>query len=197
MSKQEYYLVNPLIGGNMKTKFSGKNDLDAAKKAYDSISEYFNNNVPEFNFTLQKIVNDKSQIGAGKNTDYLHFKSTEKKKGNTIDFRLVPFKVTKNTKEIKRFREQIKKIENRVQNGGGKHHDDDDDDDHKSHKKKHWLDDDEDEDWYFPKLRRSTFLASPISYYWYDPYIYRTNYHFVPTWVAPLAPYVQIPLYLP
>lgn len=184
MSKQEYYLVNPLIGGNIKTKFSGKNDLDAAKKAYDTLSEYFNNNVPEFHFTLQKITSDKIQIGAGKNTDYIHFKSVEKKNGSTIDFRLVPLNVKKNNKETKQFREKIKKLGSKLQVGGHEEKKYDDD----------WLDDSEDE--YFPKLRRSTFLASPLSYWWYDPYLYRINQYYVPTFVAPVSPYIQIPLYL-
>jgi len=183
MSKQEYYLVNPLIGGNIKTKFSGKNDIDAAKKAYDTLSEYFNNNVPEFHFTLQQITTEKTQVGGGKITDYKHFKTIENKKGSQVDFRLVPFKVTKNGSEMKNFREQIKKLDSKVQLGGhNKKYDDED-----------WIDDSDDE--YFPRLSRNVVYSNPLSYWWYDPYVFRIQKYYVPTFVAPIAPYIQIPLY--
>ena len=190
MSKQEYYLVNPLIGGNIKTKYSGKNELDAAKKAYDTLSEYFNNNVPEFHFTLQKVTSEKTQVGGGKNTDYKHFKTIEKKNGNHINFRLVAFKVTKNGTQMKQFREKIKKLESKVQIGSGKKKYDDND----------WLDDSDDsddsDDAYFPRLKRRSVFSHPLSYWWYDPYVFRIQKYYVPTFVAPIAPYIQIPLYL-
>jgi len=184
MSKEEYFLVNPLIGGNLKLKFTGKNDLDAAKKAYDTLSEYFNNNVPEFHFTLQKVSGEKVQIGGGKNSDYKHFKSIETKNGNQVDFRLVPLKVTKNGADMKNFRSKLKKLENKVQLGGGKKKYDDED----------WLDDSDDD--YFPRLTRSTVLSSPLTYWWYDPYVFRIKKYYIPTFVAPIAPYIQVPLYL-
>ena len=78
----DYYLVNPVIVGSLNTKFSGKNNLDAANKAYSLLSENFNNNIPEFYFTLQEVSSDKTQIGGGKVSDYKHFlvKETKKKK---------------------------------------------------------------------------------------------------------------------
>ena len=45
--------------------------INAAKKLYRSLSEHFNNNVPQFYFTVQK-----GSSGKGK---YYHFKVTEKK----------------------------------------------------------------------------------------------------------------------
>lgn len=181
---QEYYLVNPLIGGSLKTKFSAKTDIDAGKKAYDTLSEYFNNNVPAFNFTLQKVSNEKTLIGGGKNADYIHFQSSETKNGNQVDFRLVPLKVTKNGTEMKRFRENLKKYNTKLQIGSGKHKDDLD-----------WLDDPEDD--YFPKMKYSTIYSSPISYWYYDPYVFKSLKYWVPTFVAPVTPYISIPLYLP
>ena len=78
----EYYLVNPVIGGSLKTQFSGKNSIHAANEVYTTLSEYFNNDMPEFYFTLQEKKSEKTQIGAGKNTDYIHFLVKETKKGN-------------------------------------------------------------------------------------------------------------------
>lgn len=184
---QEYYLVNPLIGGSLKTKFSGKSDIDAAKKAYDSISEYFSNNIPVFKFTLQKIANENTQVGAGKISDYIHFQAAETKNGNQVDFRLIPLKVTKNAAQLKTFREKVKGLGNKIQLGGGKKKYDDED----------WLEDsDDDDDKYFPRIRYSSLYTSPISYWYYDPYVYRSLKYWVPTFVAPVTPYIQVPLYL-
>jgi len=183
MPKQEYYLVNPLIGGNMKSRFRGKNEMDAAKKAYDTLSEYFNNNVPEFYFTLQHMTSEKIQVGGGKNTDYKHFRTVETKVGNQVDFRLKPFKVTKNGPQMKKLREKLKKLNSKMQLGGAKKKYDED-----------WLDDSDDN--YFPRLKYSTVLTNPLTYWWYDPYVFRIQKYYIPTFVAPIAPYIQIPLYL-
>lgn len=188
----EYYLVNPVIGGSLKTKFSGKNNLDAANKAYTALSEYFNNNIPEFYFTLQEVSSNKTQIGAGKVSDYKHFLVKETKKGKQVNFRLVEHKPNNNSKELKNFRDQIKKLAEKAQLGGHKKHsyDDMDDDD---------IFEDDDSEMYFPKMKRSTILSEPISFWWYDPYVFRIKKYYVPTWVAPLAPYVgvSVPLYMP
>ena len=86
---------------------------------------------------------------------------------------------------MKQFREKIKKLESKVQIGSGKIKYDDGDD---------WLDDSDDE--YFPRLKRRSVFSHPLSYWWYDPYVFRIQKYYVPTFVAPIAPYIQIPLYL-
>jgi hypothetical protein len=186
----EYYLVNPVIGGSLKTKFSGKNNLDAANKAYTALSEYFNNNIPEFYFTLQEISSDKTQIGAGKVSDYNHFLVKETKKGKQVNYRLTEHKVSNSTDTFKNFRKEIKNLAQKAQLGGHKKHsyDEYDDDDDLF---------DDDGEMYFPKMKRSRVLSDPISFWWYDPYVFRIKKYHVPTWVAPLAPYVTIPLYMP
>ena len=189
----EYYLVNPVIGGSLKTKFSGKNNLDAANKAYTTLSEYFNNNIPEFYFTLQEVSSKKTQIGAGKVSDYNHFLVKETKKGKQVNFRLVEHNVNNNSKELKNFRDQVKKLAVKSQLGGHKKHSydnyDDDDD----------IFEDDDSEMYFPKMKRSTVLSQPVSFWWYDPYVFRIKKYYVPTWVAPLAPYmgISVPLVMP
>jgi hypothetical protein len=181
----DYYLVNPVIGGSLKTKFSGKNNLDAANKAYSAISEYFNNNIPEFYFTLQEVSSDKVQIGAGKVSDYKNFLVKETKKKNEVDYRIIEYKVTNNSKELKNFRAELKKLASKFQLGGKMKYDSDYD----------ILDDDSSD--YFPIVKRSTILSNPISFWFYDPYVFRIKRYYMPTYVAPLAPYVTVPLYLP
>lgn len=189
----EYYLVNPVIGGSLKTKFTGKNNLDAANKAYTTLSEHFNNNMPEFYFTLQEISSDKVQIGAGKVSDYKHFLVKETKKENQVNYRLVEHKVSNNTEQFKNFKKEIKNLAQKAQLGGHKKHSYDDESDSDSDE----LFGDNDDEMYFPKMKRSTILSDPISFWWYDPYVFRIKKYHVPTWVAPLAPYVTIPLYMP
>ena len=53
-----YMLVNPYIEGTIPKIFKADNSLLASKAAYDSISKYFNNQVPEFKFTLLKLKSD-------------------------------------------------------------------------------------------------------------------------------------------
>lgn len=182
----EYYLVNPVINGTFDNKISGKNSLDAANKIYNTLSEYFNNDIPEFHFTLQEIKNNKTIIGGGKNSDYLHFKVNETKKDKKVNFRLVSVKVTNNGKQMKEFRNNIKKIQK--QTGGKIKYDKDDD----------IIDDsDSDSEMYFPRYKSSKILSSPISYWWYDPYVFRIHKYYVPTFVHPVVPHISIPIYLP
>ena len=50
-----YMLVNPYIAGSTPKIFKADNSFTASKQAYESVSKYFNNEVPSFNFTLLKL----------------------------------------------------------------------------------------------------------------------------------------------
>jgi len=182
----EYILVNPVIGGSLKTSFSGKNNLEAANKAYVAVSEYFNNNVPEFYFTLQESKSNKTIIGGGKASDYKHYLVKERKKNNQVNYRITEHKVDSNTKLFNKFRAEVKKVSGKALAGGHKKHSYDDDSD--------ILDDDSD-DMYFPRMKTSNVLSSPISTWWYDPYVFRINKYYAPTFVNPLTPYLYYPVY--
>lgn len=184
----EYTLVNPIIQGTMKTQFSGKNSLEAANKAYAKLSENFNNNIPKFYFTLQEIKTDKSILGGGKALDYSHFMVSESKKANQVNFRITEYKVKDNEKQFKKFKESVRKISKQNQEGGKKD---------KKDKEEKYDDFDDDDDYEFPKYKSSYSYSYPISSWWYDPYVYRlkSSYYYLPTYVAPLSPYVSVPLY--
>ena len=184
----EYTLVNPIIQGTMKTQFSGKNSLEAANKAYAKLSENFNNNIPKFYFTLQEMKTEKSVLGGGKASDYKHFMVSESKKANQVNFRITEHKVKDNEKQFKKFKESVKKISKQNQEGGKKS---------KKDKEKYDDFDDDDDDYEFPKYKSSYSYSYPISSWWYDPYVYRlkSSYYYLPTYVAPLSPYVSVPLY--
>ena len=52
----KYHLVNPYIDGDdFESSTNAKNSNEAANKLYSRISEHFNNSVPVFYFTIQKL----------------------------------------------------------------------------------------------------------------------------------------------
>lgn len=55
MSGKYYMLANPYIEGQIGTVYQADNSLKAAGLAYKSISEYFNNSVHNFKFTMLKL----------------------------------------------------------------------------------------------------------------------------------------------
>lgn len=178
----EFYLVNPIIGGSLKTSFKAKNYLEAANKAYTSLADNFSNNIPEFYFTLQK-ADSKSKLGKGKNADYKSFLVKETKKNSEVSYRITEHNSKIPAKLNKRFKEQVIKYNDKNQSGGKIKYDEHDDED--------LFDDD---DLYFPRMSSSYVYSSPISYYYYDPYLYNIKNYYVPTFVAPLTPYIGLPL---
>ena len=192
----EFQLVNPLIGGNLNTKFVSKKSLEAASQAYNTISQYFKKDLPSFNFTLKDNKNK-----------YFHFNVKEIPKGNEVSFKIKELKVnTKNNKEFSNFKKKLSEFDKIMSQTGGKRHHDDFDDD---------FDDDSDDDikyddfgydyyedrYFFPrKTSRSYYYSSPISHYWYWPSIYDyvlvDKYFkspvYLPTFVDLLSPYVSI-----
>ena len=91
MSKT-YELVNPFILGTFNRKINADNSLQAAHMAYQSLSQYFTGHMPRFKFSLQR-VKKSSMTGGGKEDDYLHFETFEKKlENNGIEYAIKPIK---------------------------------------------------------------------------------------------------------
>lgn len=176
-----FQLVNPYIEGDFKTIFSGKTSYDAAQKAWDGLSEHLTNNVPKFGFTLERM-NDKKLI---------HFVVKENIKDGLVDYKLIEHQVEMNDEEIKHLRDKINSF--RHQTGGRKHKKDKKDKDSESN------DDsgsDSDSSEVFSKVKYNKYMhqSQPILYMWYNPLIYRFDTLFVPTFVVPLTPYIEIEL---
>ena len=95
---------------------------------------------------------------------------------------------------MKKFRNSIKELNSKAQKGGKRKYDDDSDSD----SDKDLLDDsDSDSEFYNLKYKNSDILSTrPISYWWYDPYVFRIKKYYIPTFVAPLAFHIKIPIYL-
>jgi hypothetical protein len=176
----EFRLVNPYIRGNVNLTFSGKNKFDAAKKCWGEISQYFTNNVPQFAFSM---VDQKGGMH--------HFMVKETQDGGYAEFQIgsLPKKVAK-AKETK-LKNKINKFD-KVMSGGDKKKDEEDDssssDDYSVAKKF------KDEYDYMLQQRYDWVVSKgqPIVWWWYDPFPYTIQTFFVPTFVAPLTPYVEI-----
>ena len=105
-----YRLINPHIKGEFKTSLKSRNSIEAGKKFYKNLSEHFNNNIPEFHFTIQK-----GSSGSGK---YYHFKVQEKREGEEVNFSIQPQEVKGEKNAIKKFNKRLNVFETKI--GGGK-----------------------------------------------------------------------------
>ena len=180
-----YKLVNPYIIGSMETNFKGGNSLDAANQAYKELSQYMGNSMPEFQFTLKKMSKD-GKVGGGSENSFRHFQVHEKKEGGSnISYSISEIEMNPKVK-ISHFQESLNKVANQNSklSGGRKKYVPANDDE----------DEDEDLSDYFDKSdkpRKGPLVYEPITYYWYDPYIYPyTNKLYVPTFVLPIQPRV-------
>lgn len=182
-----YTLVNPHISGSVDTKIKADNSLQAAKKAYKNLAKHFNNNIPKFYFTIQK-------GSAGK---YYHFEVKEKKEEEKVNFSIQAYKIPGNEKKaITEFEKKFKNYREKTHTKGGKR---------KSSRKSKKDDSDSDsdsdmsdsDDNYYKQAKKYVPTSSysyPIWYWWYDPYVYNLNSFYVPTFYAPLSPYIEIEL---
>ena len=182
---KSYTLVNPQLKGSIDVEFKCNSAIEAANLAYDTISKYFSNNVPNFSFTLQK--------GGSK---FFHFDVKEKiNKNNKIKFVIEENSTITNIDGLVKF---IKINEEELE-GGYKDDKHEKDDKHAKHSKKYKFDDDDsssssdssdsDDDYYYYKpITRNM----PITYWSYYPYVYNLKKVYVPTFVSSVTPYVYI-----
>jgi hypothetical protein len=191
-----YVLVNPHIDGSLKTQVKAKNSLEAAKNLYKNLSEHFNNNVPKFYFTIQK-----GNSGSGK---FYSFKVKETRNDNTVDFSLEPIVIQNEKNTYTKFRKNLTKFVSGLEQSGGAKKGKDKSKSKKGKKHDPFNDDDDDEhDDFFDieekgAKRTSTHsyytpnTFSPISNYYYDPYLYNMNMFNVPTFYSYLNPFIHI-----
>jgi hypothetical protein len=173
----EFQLVNPLIGGNLNTKFTSEKSLEAASQAYNTLSQYFKKDVPSFNFTLKD-----------KENKFYHFNVKENLQGNEVSFKIKEFKIkSKGNKDFTNFKKKLTSFDKLISQKGGDYDIFDDDEDY------YFGDND-----FFPrKISRSYYYGSPISHYWYWPSIYDyvigdsiiSSSYYLPTFVDLLSPY--------
>ena len=183
MSKS-YKLVNPYIIGSMNTSFSANSSMEAAKLAYENLSQYFGNHMPEFSFTLKRLSKNNQVVG-GSSKSFIHF-SVKETKGNDDKVKYEISELDSN-KNISNFQSRLNKVANQdAKQSGGEHH--------KGKKYVRESVEDELSDYFDSELekpRKGPLVYEPIVYYWYDPFVYPSvDRWYVPTFVLPIQPRV-------
>ena len=176
---KSYKLVNPYIIGSMQSTFEADSSMEAAKLAYQNLSQYFGNHMPEFRFTLKRLSSDGKVVG-GSTKSFLHFKVTENKGSNDN----VKYEITElhNAQNVANFQKRLNKVANQDEKknnqvGGKKYVKDDDLSD--------YFDSEID------RPRKGPLVYEPIVYYWYDPFVYNyVDRWYIPTFVLPIQPRV-------
>jgi hypothetical protein len=175
--ENSYTLVNPYISGEFQTTIKAKNSVEAGRNFYQALSEHFNNAVPKFYFTIQK-------GGSGKGK-YYHFKVTENRNDDEVNFTLQPYNGPFNTNA---FTNNINNIKQKIAQSGGKKS-------KKSSKKSKKVSESDSE--YSSDTDSENYLSNivynsslPFWYWWYDPSVYQLESIFIPTFYPAVAPAV-------
>ncbi|MBA42969.1 MAG: hypothetical protein CMF62_03040 [Magnetococcales bacterium] len=176
----------------MKNLFSGNTPEDAAQKTWNRLSSYINQNVPRFAFSLERI-NDKKKF---------HFMVKETIKGGSVNYSLESLSFSNSEKKLNKFLDKVEQFKLKEKQVGGrrKRYEDDDLDDDDLPDLDDELpdldddDDDLDDDHKDMILQLYRTVSRPINYWYYNPVVYGIDYIFMPTFTAPLIPYVEIDL---
>ena len=166
----EYKLINPSIQGDLKTTVNAKTPLLAAKETWANLSKYFTNDVPTFAFTLE---NNEGGM--------YHFKVEETIKNNDAKFKIDMIDSKLKKEDLQKFKSRVDKLP--AMKGGKKHKKDDDDTSTDSSSEG------------FDTLKAYKNLSKriqPITYWWYDPYVYTLPSVYIPTLIPTVVPYVEI-----
>jgi hypothetical protein len=164
---------------------------------YKSLSEHFNNSVPKFHFTLQK-----GSSGEGK---YYHFEVKENREDDQVNFNIKPYAIQGEHEAIERFQSKLSEFKTKMKQDGGKKKSkskskskkkNDDDSDDSDLDELDELDELDDSPVNIYKRAKSYLPTQPIYYWWYDPYLYRIDSIYIPTFYSYVTPYIELSLKL-
>lgn len=169
----KYKLINPFILGTFQTSYEAKSVDDAAKNLWNNFSKHLTNNVPVFAFTMM----DEN------NGQLTHFLLKEDMKDGKVNYTLSDFSVSASAKAISKLNDEFHRLS--AQFGGKKHRYDDNDED---------VEEDDEIVKKFKKIRKLQFkhLHEPIVYMKYYPTFYHIDDIYIPTFVVPVTPYIEI-----
>jgi hypothetical protein len=169
-----FKLINPKLQGDIKTTVSAGNSLDAAKQIWTNLSKYFTNDVPTFAFTIE------NQSGGSLH----HFKVEETKHKNEASFKIESIESKLKSSDIKKFKKRIDELP--AMHGGKKHHHKDDDSSSSDSSSEAF----DALKMYKKFSKRNT--IQPIAYWWYDPSPYGLSSIYIPTFITPVQPYIEV-----
>ncbi|CAH6421781.1 Hypothetical protein KVN_LOCUS467 [uncultured virus] len=188
----EYKLVNPFIQGNFTNIFKGSEPLEAAQNVWKTLSGYFTNNLPKFAFSLQN----------AKDKTLSHFLVQEKIKDDNVNYEISEINQPFSKTEEDAFINKLNDLQQETIKGGRRRrryrnsYDDEDDDEDDDF-------DDLDEDYdkkklkkMYNKIKYQNLIKTnqPIIHWWYNPLLYKLPSVYIPTFIAPISPYVEIQL---
>lgn len=182
-----YKLVNPYIQGNFKRAVKATNSVEAANMFYKNLSKHFNNSVPKFYFTIQK-----GSSGLGK---YYHFEVRENREEDEVSFEVKPYNKGIEKSEMATFENKLSTFKAKFSQDGGKKNKKS-----KSKSKSKLMDDSDDifddssEEFYKRARQYMPVTNSTIYYWWYDPYVYKLDSLYIPTFYSYVTPYIQLAL---
>lgn len=180
---KEYKLVNPFIAGTFVDTYKAKSVTNAAHDFWNQLAggKYITGSVPVFYFSLMNT----------ENNDLFHFKVKEKRTGSEVNFSIDQLKEGIKNEDlfIKKYNDVKSTLninnntsESEMSGGKRKRYDDSSSSD---------SDSDEDLDDFFRYIRSKQTIR-PIVYWWYTPSLYNIETVFTPTFVAPIAPPIQL-----
>jgi hypothetical protein len=178
-----YVLVNPHIEGQLKTKVKAQNSKEAAQKLYQTMSEHFNSSLPKFYFSIQK--------GSSGHGSLYHFEVEESREADEVSFQIKSMSIKGSAEAESKFIKRLEDAKHKIGQEGGKKH--------KKDKKK---DSDSDSDFDssssedYKRAKSYIPVNQPIYYWWYDPYVYRLDSIYVPTFYTYTAPRIELSLLL-
>jgi hypothetical protein len=189
-----FKLVNPLIVGDLKTEVNSNSADNAAKTVWESISQYVDNNVPKFAFTLQDTNSNKLH----------HFMVKERLVGKKVDFSISPLKLNLNGVQESKLLSEINLINAKLNQTGGEKHKKRFEEDKSSSTTSATddinisdsSDDDIETESIYEKVKNFKKKNTPISYWWYSPYYYKLEGQvesiYIPSFNLPVMPYVEV-----
>ena len=158
---------------------------------WNDLSSHITNNLPNIYVSLQD-----------NNNNLSHYKISEKLSGGSkeTEFSISEYKVNLSVKNKDKFLDKVKSVENKIneqisaQTGGApkrkqrkqtrsRHKDS------SSSSSDSDSDSDSDDYYNFTKYKK---LTQPISMWYYTPTLYNVNSVFIPTFTAPIIPYVKL-----
>ncbi len=182
---KSFKLVNPLIIGQFNTEYKAENGLEAISQFWNDLGKHVTNNVPHIYVTLKDNGNNLS-----------HYKISEKLNGGSkiTDFTITEHKVDLSAAAKKKFLDKVKTFETKTSSiiekqVGGEITKKPSRNRHKDSSSSSSDSSDDDDYYNFTRYRK---LTQPINMWYYTPTIYGVNSVFVPTFNAPVVPYVKL-----
>lgn len=178
----QYELVNPYIIGDMNTIYDGSSPIKAATKCWNKLSSHFNNDVPQFSFSLKNV----------KNGTMYHFNANEKNDNGKVNYELSQFKINKKDEDI--ISQKISHLKDgnyKVLKGGRRSYQDEDSDSSSSSSSSDHYYNNTCNIYPFYNCLNKTFFNTPIYYWWYAPIAYNTDSCFIPTF-SKITPYLEL-----